>query len=241
MKRWVLACSALLVPSAAGQTVDEIVARHIAARGGAARLAAVQSVRMTAKARAQGGRQALVVREVKRPGKIRLEFTTQGVTGVYAIDGERGWQVSPLEGELEPRAMAPEGVRQALEQADIGGPLLDWKAKGHRLSLAGQEALDGRPAFKLSLNLKSGETREIFIDAASFHHVRTEATRTLRGQKLHMQTTFADYREAGGVLFPHAIEIGAKDRPTRLRIAVSKVEVDPPLPDARFRMPEGTR
>ena len=236
-----LLLAGLLAPAAAAQTLDEIVAKHLAARGGAAKIAAVQSVRMTAKARAQGGREALLIREVKRGGRIRLEFTTQGVTGVYATDGERGWQVSPLDGELEPRAMAPESVRMALEQSDIGGPLVDWKAKGHRLELAGQEAVDGKKAWKLKLTMKGGDVRHVLIDAQSFLHLRTDASRTLRGRTLQTETTFGDYREAGGVLFPHSVEIGVKNRPERLRILVSKVEVNPTLDDARFKMPEGTR
>jgi hypothetical protein len=61
-----------LVPAIAGaQTVDAIVAKHLAARGGAERIAAIESLRMTAKARAQGGREAVVIREIKRPDRIR--------------------------------------------------------------------------------------------------------------------------------------------------------------------------
>jgi hypothetical protein len=105
-----LAVASLVPVMASAQTVDEIVAKHLAARGGAGRIAAIESLRMTAKARAEGGREAVVVREVKRPGRIRLEFTAQGVTGVYAYDGERGWRVSPFDGELEPEPMPPEST-----------------------------------------------------------------------------------------------------------------------------------
>jgi hypothetical protein len=56
-----------------------------------------------------------------------------------------------------------------------------------------------------------------------------------------METTFGDYRETAGVLFPHALEIGVKDRPGRLRIQVLTIEVNPTLDDARFRMPDASR
>jgi hypothetical protein len=77
--------ASLLPAGATAQTLDEIVAKHIAARGSAARIEAIQSLRMTGKARASGGREALVVREIKLPGRIRTEFTVQGLTGVYAM------------------------------------------------------------------------------------------------------------------------------------------------------------
>jgi hypothetical protein len=236
-RRAAVVLAAVLTAPAGAQTVDEIVSKYVAARGGAAKLAAVQSVRMTAKARAPGGREAVVVREVKRPGRIRVEFTSQGVTGVYACDGEQGWQVSPLEGQWEPRAMPPEEVRVALEQSDIGGPLVGWKAKGHKVELMGRESLDGRPVFKLAVTLKSGDVREMYIDVESSLHVRTESTRPLRGRQIAMETSFGDYRPTDGVLFPHSVEVGAKGRPDRLRIVVDKVEVNPVLDDVRFRMP----
>lgn len=226
--------------TASAGNVDEIVARHVAARGGAAKLAAVESLRMTAKATGPGGREAILVREVKRPGLIRLEFTSQGITGVYAYDGSQGWQVSPFDGELEPRPMPAESTRLAIAQADIGGPLVDWKAKGHRVELAGQEPLDGRKTWKLRVTLKNADVQQVYLDAKSFLQVRTEATREQRGRKVETETSFADYREAGGVMFPHSIEIGVKGRPSRLSIVVQKIEVNPPLDDARFRMPEAT-
>ena len=53
-------------------------------------------------------------------------------------------------------------------------------------------------------------------------------------------TTFGDYREMAGVLIAHSIEISVKGRPRRIRVVVEKIEIDPALDDARFRMPEGT-
>jgi hypothetical protein len=236
-----LAVASLLPAIAGAQTADEIVAKHLAARGGAGKIAAIESLRMTAKARAQGGREAIVVREAKRPGRIRLEFTAQGVTGVYACDGERGWRVSPFDGKLEPEPMPPESTRSAIEWSDIGGPLVDWRAKGHRVELAGRESLEGGDAWKLKVTLRDGGVRYLYLDARSFLHVRTEARRNVAGRPVEMETTFGDYRETGGILFPHVIEVGARGGPRRLRILVQTIDLNPVLDDARFRMPDTSR
>lgn len=218
-------------------TLEELLASHFTARGGAVRLAAIESLRMTARVRSSGGREAVVVREVERPGRIRVEFTSQGLTGVYAWDGERGWRVSPFDGELEPSAMPEESARSAAEWSDIGGPLLDWKEKGHAVELLSLEPVGGREAWKLKVTLKGGGVRHFSLDALTFQHVRTLATRTVRGRAVETETTFGDYRATGGVMFPHAIEVGIVDRPRRLRLQVDKVEINPALADARFRMP----
>jgi hypothetical protein len=223
------------------QTLDDIVAKHFAARGGTAKIEAIQSLRMTGKALGPGGREALVVREIKLPGRIRTEFTAQGLTGVYACDGERGWQVSPLDGEMEPRPMPPESTRLALEQADIGGPLLGWKEKGHAVELVGRATVGGREAWKLKVTPKGGTPRYLYLDAQSYLLVRTESPRELAGHRIETETTFTDYRETGGLVFAHAIEIGVKGRPRHISVVVEKIELDPVLDDARFRMPEGSR
>jgi len=233
--------ASLLPATAATQTVDEIVARHLAARGGAARIEAIQSLRMTGKARASGGREALVVREIKRPGRVRTEFTVQGLTGVYACDGERGWQVSPFDSEMEPRPMPPEAARLALEQADIGGLLLGWKEKGHAVELVGRASEGGRETWNLKVTPKGGTARHLYLDAQTYLLVRSESPREVAGRTIEAVTTFADYREVGGLRFAHSIEIGIKGRPRRVSVVVEKVEIDPVLDDARFRMPESSR
>ncbi len=52
-----------------------------------------------------------------------------------------------------------------------------------------------------------------------------------------LESTFSDFREVGGIVFPHRIETHVKDRPQTLKIVVEKIELDPELDPARFRMP----
>ena len=151
-------------------------------------------------------------------------------------DGRRGWKMSPLDGDLEPQPLPDEVVTELAEQTDIGGPLVDWKAKGHQAELAGREVVDGRETYKLKLTLKSGAVRYEYLDVESFIRVRTDSTRHLRGRKVQIETTYGDHRKAGGVLFPHLIEVAAVGRPQRLRVVVDTIEVNPPLSDARFEM-----
>jgi hypothetical protein len=228
---------ALLLFLAAAPTLDDVVARHIAARGGLARLKALQSVRMTGTARLGTGVPALVTREVKRPSRLRMEFASQGMTGVYVWDGEHGFQVSPQDGSLDPMPLSPENAELAVEQCDIEGPLVDWKAKGHQVELVGRYKVAGRDQYKLKITLKSGAVRYHYIDARSYLLVRTETKRVMRGHELEVETTFDDYRAVGGLRFPYRIESGAHGRPRKLQIKVTSIELNPALEDARFHVP----
>ena len=218
-------------------TADEIVGRYVTARGGIQKLRALQTLRQEGRVSGGAGRNGLVMREIKRPGKIRFEFTVQGVTSVFASDGQRGWKVNPLEGEIGPKPLPDEALIDAREQADIDGPLVDWKSKGSQIELVGRDTVGGHDAWKLKVTLKSGGVLTAYIEVKSSSLVRTDAARLVRGKRVLIETTFGDYRTTGGILFPHLVEVRAGGRPQLLRIVVDKVEVNPTLSDARFAPP----
>lgn len=236
-KRLLAAAAVLLASSLAGaETVDEIVTRYVAARGGREALAAIRTVRMTGRVVAGPGREAIVRREIARPDRIRTEFEFQGTTGIYVWDGTTGWRVSPLDGGLEPEPLTGEGAALSAEQADIDGPLADWRTKGHRVEVVGSATLAGGAAHELEVTLKSGGIRRLWIDDATGLVVKTASTRSIRGHAVEVETTYSDYRQTAGVAFARSIEIGPAGRPGRLRIVVESVETNPVLDDARFRM-----
>lgn len=230
---------ALFAACSSPSPVDEIISSNLIARGGKERIQALNSIRETGTATASGGRVARVVYEIKRPGLFRLEFSSQGTTAVFAHDGETGWRVAPLDGLFEPQAIKP-GTDSAagIDERDIEGPLVNWREKGHLVELVGREMLAGGDAFKLELSLKDGSKRYDYIDVESRQIVRSDITRTIQGRSGVLVDTFSDFRETGGLVFPHVIETRIKDRPKVIRIVVETIELDPDLDDTRFRMPE---
>ena len=237
---WLLALGPL-AGLVSAQTVDEIVARHVEARGNSAQWQAVRTLRMTGRALAGPGREALVTREIKRPGRVRTEFTFQGITGVFAFDGKRGWQISPLTGVLEPRLMEADDALAAVEQADLDGPLVAARRHGAALALVGREPIAGRDAFRIRVTPKNGPGQEHYIDGETFLILRSDTTRSIGGRNVAVETIFSDYRSIGGLVFPHTIEMGAANRPDRVRVVVETIEVNPSIDDSRFRAPSGTR
>jgi hypothetical protein len=224
--------------SSSPPSVDEIIAAHLTARGGKDRIQALRSIRESGTVSASDGRVARVVREIQRPGLFRLEFTYQGTTSVFANDGKAGWQIAPLQGQFEPRAMPPEAdAAGGADQRDIEGPLLDWRKKGHVVELAGRESIAGAQADKLKVVLRGGVVRYDYVDVASHMVVRSDVSRLVRGHRMVLQSTFSDFRKVSGIVFPHHIEIHVKDRPQILEIVVERIELNPELDPVSFRMP----
>jgi hypothetical protein len=69
--------------------------------------------------------------------------------------------------------------------------------------------------------------------------VETLDRRPVEGKEVEFVTEIGDYRSVGALVFPHRMEVGPRGSPERQRLVVRKIEIDPPLDDARFAMPGG--
>ena len=151
--------------SAELEGLDELLAAHHAALGGADRLQSVDSARFLGVMSIGVEAEAPFVLTFKRPLRSRLEFTVEGLTGIQAFDGTTAWMILPMIGQSAPEVM-PEGQAVAMaEQADFDGPLVDWKSKGHQLVLLGTEELESGRAYKIEVTLANGTVRNYFLDA----------------------------------------------------------------------------
>jgi hypothetical protein len=55
---------------------------------------------------------------------------------------------------------------------------------------------------------------------------------------METETTIGNYQNVDGLLFAHSIESKVKGTPTAQIITFEKIELNPPVDDAAFRMPE---
>jgi hypothetical protein len=228
-------------PRLAGQTVDEVVARHLEARGGVQKIHRLDTIRMTGTISFGPGDPAPFALEMKRPNRMRTEFNFQGSVGVQAFNGQKAWTVLPMAGKTEPEFLPAEVAREAAEQADIEGPLVDAASKGHKVELVGREKVEGRDCFKLMVTFKSGGVRYSYIDSVSFLEVKAEGRRMGGGDEVLLETFYRDYRDVDGLKIAHMVEAGPAKRPEKQKIVIEKVEVNVPLDDARFERPSAAR
>jgi outer membrane lipoprotein-sorting protein len=240
-----IAVTTLLVGPAGAQTVDELVAKSVAARGGLAKLKAVKSVRMTGTV-SMGAMELRLVVELKRPSSLRQDVTFQGSTVVEAFDGKDAWAIPPMTGAPVPMASGPvllpaAAAREKADQADFEGPLVDYRAKGNKVELVGKERLDGADVFKLKVTRKNGDVQYYFLSAETYLPVLVEASVTIDEQTIEGESTLGDYREVGGVLWAHSIQNGAAGQPEKQSVVFTKIEINPVIDDSRFKVPAGAK
>lgn len=232
----VLGGAALLAPAALGQTVDEIIAKNIQARGGMEKIKSVQTQRMTGKA-LFGSIQAAVVQINKRADRVREEVSLQGFTQVQVYDGKGAWQIDPFGGRKDPMLMSADDSKSLVVDADIDRPLVDYKQKGHKAELLGHDPVEGTDCFKIKLTLKNGDIFTYYLDTDSFLELKLETKMTIRGAIQEQETYYGDYEEVNGMYFPFAVETAQKGDPNRIKASLEKVEINIPVDDSIFVMP----
>ena len=222
--------------AASAQTVDEIIAKNIQAHGGLDKLKSVRSIRTSAKF-SQGSFRADFRQENKRADKVREEYIIQGLAQVQAYDGKTGWQISPFGGRKDPELLSQDDLKSLVVDADIDGPLVEYKEKGHKAELVGHDSMEGTDCFKIKLSMKNGDVRYYYLDADSYLELKLEIQTTIRGALQESELYYGDYEQVNGIFYPFAVEQAQKGSASRAQFSVEKIEQNIPLEDVHFSMP----
>lgn len=221
------------------QTAEEIVEKSIAARGGLAKLKAIQSERVTGRITSKRGEDGRFLVELKRPGKMRMEMARNGKTITRIYDGQSGgWVIDPTVSKAEPVPMTVNEIKNIQKESDFDGPLLEYKKKENQVELIGKEKINRKAAYKLRVQVKGEDVRYYYFDAATFLLLKWEGSRMEDGQEVAVESFFHEYRDVSGIKFAFEIVTRTPNGAPGQKIALEKVEINPNLDDARFSKPE---
>jgi outer membrane lipoprotein-sorting protein len=234
----ILALFCALPLPACAQTADDIVEKYVEARGGAVKLKAVQSERISGHISFGPGLEGAFFIEFKRPLKMHMEATIQGQTLVRVYDGKSsGWVINPFEPSKDVQPMSAEDLKTIPDEADFDGPLVDYRAKGNQIALAGKDEVEGKPVYKIKLTRKTGGTRTYYVDSSSFLVLKWEGVAKQEDQEIPIANLLGDYRDVNGLKFPFEMDTDSSATPQRRKFVIDKVEINPQIDDARFTKP----
>jgi len=219
-------------------TVDELVTKNLEAKGGAAALEAIKTIRFEGRLLVNQGQLELKYTETKkRPGKVRTDAVLQGMNLVQAYNGTSGWKIFPLYGRKDPEKMSADESKSLVEEAEIGGPLENWKTAGKTVTYLGTEDVEGTAAHKLRVLQKNGDISYVYLDPEYFLEIRVIDQRTEQGAQVEVETELGDYEKINGVYFPFSIEAGSKGSTDKQKTIIDKGEANVPVDDAIFEFP----
>ena len=133
--------------------------------------------------------------------------------------------------------MSSDDCKSLIEDAEIGGPLVDWKEKGSTVTYLGTEDVDGTPAYKLKVVRKNGDVNFVYLDPDQYLEIRILSQRVEQGAQIEVETDLGDYEKIGGVFIPFSIEAGPKNASDKQKIVLDKGEANVPVDDATFQFP----
>ena len=218
------------------QSADEIIARNITARGGAEKIKAVQSQQLLGTISFSPEDAGPFQVEIRRPNKMRQQFSVHGKVLMQVTDGKQGWVINPVAVKGEVVALDAAGLKNMEGGATaIDGPLLNYRQKGNKVELLGKEDVEGKPAYKLRITEADGKVRHDFIDCTSYLEVKWEGNVDAAG-KAGVQTFFHDYRSVAGVMFSFLMNSDSAGA-YRQTIKFDKIEVNTIHDDRLFGKP----
>lgn len=229
----------LALPAVAADNLEEVLACNYESRGGLENIRAVDSARFTG-TMTMGPMEAPYTIEFKRPEMMRLEFEIQGMTAVQAYDGTTGWSVMPFMGKTTPEEMPEDEIKNIKQMADLDGPLVGWKEKGHELTYRGVEDVQGTEAHVVHVTRANGDEETHYLDTEYCLSFMEKATREIQGNEMDITAEVGNYKPVGELVIPHSItqKLGEGPQAPSQSITIDEGSFGVEIDDSRFSMPE---
>jgi len=231
IKFFLLALAAIASSSMYGQTVDEIIGKHVEAIGGKEKLSKVKSVYTENSMEIMGS--SAPEKEYLLEGKgFKSEMEFNGTSIIQCWNDKNGWTVNPMMGGTDAQAI-PDGIYKSTKsQIYIGGILIDYSAKGYKAELAGKE----NGSFKIKVTADGNETY-YFIDATTYFLTKSIMKGEVMGQPAEITTVFSDHKKTDfGIVLPYtkSVDMGI----VQFVQKIDKVEVNKEIDPKIFDMPK---
>jgi outer membrane lipoprotein-sorting protein len=254
MKRLILMTCTMLAAAlpalAQTPTVDELLARNLASRGGAEKLKAISTRKVTGKVTVQVQMPPAAQQQqappapqavempmsvlAKRPNLMLQEMRMQDRRVVTAFDGQQAWAINPMIGNS---AQLLQGVQADLirDQAQFDGPLAYARQRGDKMEVLGKEDVEGVSSWKLAITHED-KTTTVYLDEKTGLERKVSASVNQGGTQLLVESLISDYQPVDGIMVPRKVQtlVGGK---TQATVTIDSVEFNVPIDDAQFKMP----
>jgi outer membrane protein assembly factor BamB len=225
-------------PATPTLSLEEIVARYEAARGGRERWQALRSIEMKGTFTSFSEEAPFTLRR-KRPTLYRFDSRMIQKEMTLAQDAQGPWWLYPLYGvETPTKTEEPPAVVMTARDAEIEPALLGYQEKGHKVALAGRGDVSGQETLRLELTRPNGWVETWHLDPRTYLEVAVDSKvfdYSQLPQEMQERAYFSDFRTVDGLILPHRIEkeYGARHTVT----VVETIRLNPEVGDGVFAMP----
>ncbi len=232
MKKLFLAVSFLLAIAALNaQPLEDIISKYTLANK-LDKISNFKTIRISAKTTVMGMDMPMEL-WMKNPNKIKSVTSFNGQNIIQVFDGEKGYMVNPMAGSLEPVEMTADQVKEVAKNNIFNNYMAQYLKEG-KLTLEGDENVNGKPAFRIKASLDGGNSATMLIDKSSYLILKTIADVNQGGMAISVESFPSEYTETNGILLP--MKTTTSTSGMEIVTIFTKVEVDVPIEDSIFKI-----
>lgn len=225
----------LCAPAALAQvTADEVIAKHLTARGGEN----WQNVKTLSMSGSYMGFSIPKPFSLTRawPNKVRFDhWVGENWTPFGGVDTNLWWQ-SPMYGMTKPGPIQGRDLNHMLPETDFLTPFFNYKERGYKVRYDGIQEIEGVTGHALVLTRGEGHEETWIIDQETYLEGARTAPASDFGRPFVQYTFFDDFRAVEGMQFPFVVETTWHTRRRLMEVREVKLNVD--VEDGLFEMPQ---
>ncbi len=232
MKKIFFALLALAFIKAQAQNVDDIIQKYADTMGGLSNFKNIKTAKLTGTVTAQGNEFPITVQIVN--GKaMRVDVDVMGQTIVNCYRDGAGWKINPYNGATSATDVSGTELEDFRNQSFLASQLMDYKDRGYKAELLGQEDVDGNKAYKIQLTSIDNKTSTYYIDPATFMLIKFVGTRNIMGQDMELESFFSDVKDFNNLRFSMSRIVKAGGQAIQ-ELHFDKIELDVPIDEKIF-------
>lgn len=215
---------------------EDLLRNFIERSGGTDAYARAKSVEMTGTVEIAGrniGGKVSMVEEGKK------SWTSMELPGIGKIeigfDGDTAWENSALQG---PRIIEGQ-EKSAMERSSSFALATSWRNEYKSVRTTGEEAADGKPAWKVEMTPKDGNVENFDFDKESGMLVRIATVMSSPLGEIPTDMVLSDYRPVDGIRTPFVMTQNAMGQSIVMKF--DKVVYNAPVEPGRFDPPDAVK
>jgi hypothetical protein len=233
------ACAVAVIPmvaaAQAAPTVQQIHEKYVAAIGGRAAWAAIQS--MSQKASVAAGAMGTFTSEqvIARSGKMAMTITAPFGELRNGFDGEVAWGINPMQGATILTGAEADAMKQG---ASLG--LLTYEPGSFKsATLVGAADFEGRKTWHVKITPTVGPELNEYFDQATGLKIGFSAKAATQMGEIESTTRLQEYTQYGAVKMPKII-VQSNPMAGEITITIESVEFNK-VADAAFALPDAVK
>lgn len=211
----------------------DVLKKYAEATGGAQKYREIKSVKKTGTMSVPDqGINGTIGIQMVLPNKQFVKVEVPDVlTETKGSDGAIAWSSNTMMG---PRILEGKEKDDLLAESNFE-KIYDPTKFYQEMKIVGTKEINGETCYELKLTRKNGMVEKQCYSQKTGLHVGSESLVPTQMGDLNVEVSYSEYKEAGGIKFPHKIEQSVSG--TKFTFQFDNIEVNPEIASSTFEVP----